>query len=91
MSEESLYVCESCGHSTPVDGISCPECEGKMVVYNDKTEPNYEDLEDEELDSTVDLAAGDEFGTESLEDLASKEQQESDQDYMSDILGEDDE
>jgi hypothetical protein len=87
--QETLYVCESCGHSTPLEAEACPECGGKMAVYSDEIEPNYEDLEDEELDSNVGLKDDSGFGTESLEDLAHQEREESDEEYRNDAFEQD--
>ena len=87
--QENLYVCESCGHSSPVEADACPECGGKMSLYSDEMEPDYEKMEDEELDSAVGMEDSGSLGTESLEDLASQEQEESDEEYHNDSFDDD--
>ncbi|MEX0594769.1 MAG: hypothetical protein WD157_01570 [Patescibacteria group bacterium] len=81
--DEKLFVCESCGQTTPVDNDTCTNCGGKMIVLDDNVEPNPENLKDDELDSSVGVDdAG--AGTQSLEALASKEHEENDEDYRHD-------
>jgi len=88
--QENLYVCESCGHSTPLGDDACPECGGKMSLYSDEMEPSYEDLEDEELDSNVGVKEEtNSYGTESLEELADEERAESDEEYHNDAFEQD--
>ena len=85
MSEGKLYVCESCGQSTPVDADECTNCGGKMVLFDDEMEPSPEDLRDEDLDSEIGMDDDpSKIGTESLEHLVEEEQEESDEEYRHD-------
>ena len=81
MVEEKLFVCESCGQTTPIDNEECSNCGGKMVVFNDNVEPKPENLKDEDLDSNTGMDNPTDVGVQSLEDLADKEQEESDEEY----------
>lgn len=81
MSDQKLFVCEACGQTTPVDNDECSNCSGKMIVFDDNVEPKPENLKDEDLDSNIGMEDSADPGIQSLEDLADKEQEESDKEY----------
>lgn len=81
MIDQKLFVCEACGQTTPVDNTECSNCGGKMIVFDDNVEPKPENLKDEDLDSNTGMEESVDAGVQSLEDLADKEQEESDQEY----------
>lgn len=74
MTEE--FICEQCGHTTPVMDEHCPSCGAKMTTGPTAKElSEEEDIEDDKLDfdGSIDRQPG---GVESLEALAAEEESE---------------
>ncbi|MEX1052211.1 MAG: hypothetical protein WEC83_02375 [Patescibacteria group bacterium] len=87
--DSKLFICEDCGQTTPVMGETCPNCNGKLVNFDGEDhEPSGEDLADGNLEKGI---ADSEVATQSLEDLASKEFEEDDEDYRAQTQGNSDE
>jgi len=83
---QEQYICDECGYSSPVANERCPDCGSTMTSLNDDTSKKGKGKSenDEDYDEEMDSGA-----TSSLEDLQSKEQEESDEDYKKDTFGED--
>jgi len=75
-SRSEEYVCNKCGFISPVPNERCPECDSPMSAV-DSPEPQRESGTDQATDET-ELNSD---GTESLEGLREKEEQEDEPGY----------
>ena len=82
---QEQFICDECGYVSPVANERCPDCGSTMTSLSDDASKKRrkDDGEDDEFSDDIDAP------TSSLEDLQTKEQEESDEEYRNDTYGED--
>lgn len=73
--KDELFICEECGHSSPIANEDCSVCGGKMIGQEDLTGGGAKNHDSDDLDADFVEPSG---GFVSLEAEKSKEEEEED-------------
>ena len=82
---DEQYICDECGYTSPVANERCPDCGSMMSALHDE-KPKAKIMAGEGEEDLAEEAVNDD-GASSLEDLQSKEREESDNEHQNDTYG----